>query len=312
LKGSFKKERSTSCISGSTAFSNPIHNRIGQVSFHKLAWHTNAFLVMLLGVSLYFTVLNMKATSKTMEIMITRSRSLIYVLVYCSLFLCSLQVRAQQAERYFNKGYKKLLNHDYEAAIIDYNKVISLDSTSTTSFNNRGLAKHGIGNLEGALADYNKAIQLDSTLSEAYNNRGVIRFEMEDYPGAEKDFAKLLQLTPKSADAYYHFGLAEFKLNKYESAIQNYNIAIGIVSYKEVFYNARGEARLALKDFEPALNDFNTAISLNKDYLPAYQNKSLVFIQYGDKEKGGKEFHQHYKLADHNGIGNSEIILSNR
>ncbi len=71
-------------------------------------------------------------------------------------------------EAYLNRGnvYRKL--KQYNQAIEDYNKVISLKPDFALVYNNCGVVFGTLGNYDEEIADYTIAIQYDSTSAEYY------------------------------------------------------------------------------------------------------------------------------------------------
>ncbi|MEB3831435.1 tetratricopeptide repeat protein, partial [Phormidium sp. CCY1219] len=86
--------------------------------------------------------------------------------------------------------------------IEDYNQAIRLDSNYALAYNNRGIARHDLGDLEAAIEDYNQAIRLDSNYAHAYYNRGIAYRQL-----GEK--AKALDSFRQAATLYQQQGRTE-------------------------------------------------------------------------------------------------------
>ena len=76
------------------------------------------------------------------------------------------------------------------------------DSNAATTYNNRGLAWLGAAQFEKAVADFDKALSLNPKDVLAYNNRGVARQDSGDYEKAIIDFEQALKLDPDFALAH--------------------------------------------------------------------------------------------------------------
>jgi tetratricopeptide (TPR) repeat protein len=103
------------------------------------------------------------------------------------------------------------------------------------AYNNRGVAKHRIGDFRGAVADYTKAIGLKPDFALAWNNRGLSRSRMNDLKGAAADFTESLALDPGAASVYYNRGIVRERLAEYALAIVDFEAA------------ARSDSRYAAK-----------------------------------------------------------------
>ena len=77
------------------------------------------------------------------------------------------------AELYANRGKAEGMLEDYENALKDYDKAISLDSSSYLTFLHRGFTKGKLKDYKGAMADYDKSVSLNPLEAESYYNRGV-------------------------------------------------------------------------------------------------------------------------------------------
>ena len=58
---------------------------------------------------------------------------------------------------YYERGRVHLESNDFEEAIADFDKVISLDPQHSTAYFSRAQAKEELDDLEGAEKDYKKA-----------------------------------------------------------------------------------------------------------------------------------------------------------
>ena len=92
------------------------------------------------------------------------------------------------------------------------------------AYNNRGTAKHHLGQHTAAIQDFDKAIQLKSDYADAYNDRGNVKHHLGQYAAAIQDFDKAIQLEPNDANAYYNRGLTAGKIGQHFAAVQDFDI----------------------------------------------------------------------------------------
>ena len=151
-----------------------------------------------------------------------------------------------------NRGNAKHALGDYGGAIADFNKLLLRNPDYFEAYYNRGNSKNILGDLTGAIEDYNKAIQLKSDYFEAYSNRGVAKDKMKDYPGAIADYDKAILLNP---------------------------------DYPEALFN-RANDKAILGDLKGALQDYDKTIRLKPAFSKAYLNRGMAKIQIGEKQGG--------------------------
>ena len=79
---------------------------------------------------------------------------------------------AQTAADYNNQGVDWYNKGEYDKAIADYNKALSLDPNHASTYLNRGCVWDDKGEYDKAIADYSEAIRLKPSDAIAYGNRG--------------------------------------------------------------------------------------------------------------------------------------------
>lgn len=84
----------------------------------------------------------------------------------------------------------------YEEAIVDCTKALKLNLNFSTAYNNRGVAKAGIGDYDGAIADLSKAIELKPDSAKAYYERGLVYQKTGQQKKTEVDFKRAKELDP--------------------------------------------------------------------------------------------------------------------
>ena len=150
----------------------------------------------------------------------------------------------------YEKGKRAKISGGYDAqhyympfnqAVQWYNRAISLDSTVSGFYVNRGIIFSDLKNgysATSATQDFDKAIQLDPLSTSAYINRGIfhnLQGQGELAIHYLNKALELLQQSPKRslnhdidmvAIAYYNRGLAYDNLRQWESAIADYQSAL--------------------------------------------------------------------------------------
>lgn len=58
------------------------------------------------------------------------------------------------------------------------------------------------GNIQGAIEAWTQALSIDTTNTHAYYDRGITKAEMGDYTGAIEDLDQVIRLNPKYFNAY--------------------------------------------------------------------------------------------------------------
>jgi tetratricopeptide (TPR) repeat protein len=164
-------------------------------------------------------------------------------------------------DAYFNSGFIKLNQADFEEAIADFDIVLSLQPNDKAWFY-KGRALMGLGKLPEAVTQYTLAIGQNPQFFYAYNNRGNVLFQMEQYQQAADDFTAAININPDYVFAYNNRGNAYFKLNDYQGAIDDYDKAIGLRPDYGFAYLNRGITYEVTGQMEKACADWQKAAEL--------------------------------------------------
>ncbi len=88
-------------------------------------------------------------------------------------------------------------------------------------YNNRGIYYAQIHQYNNALSDFNRALSLDTNFTAVYNNRGSLYASVGEFDKAIADFTRVLKIDPGFADAYYNRAIAYFMKKEFERALQD-------------------------------------------------------------------------------------------
>ena len=167
-------------------------------------------------------------------------------------------------ELYLLFGSRKAQEGDYQGAIVDYDRSISLDSTNGQAYIYRGDAKSNLGRHEEAIADHNRALQIWPDSWPAIVNRGIAYMGRGQFEKAISDFDEALRLQPDSVSAltYSNRAAAKNSLGLHEHAIADCDQALSLDPGTAGAYVNRGEAKAALGRIAEARSDLDAALAL--------------------------------------------------
>jgi len=122
---------------------------------------------------------------------------------------------------YFRQGAISLSGGDYDQAIENFTKALSLNPRSARALNLRGVAYFHLKNYRTAEDQFKQALALDSSYAEAYTNLGSVYFATRQLERAREMFEKSLQLSPDSISAHYSLGTLLLILGEAEEGIRH-------------------------------------------------------------------------------------------
>jgi tetratricopeptide (TPR) repeat protein len=201
-------------------------------------------------------------------------------------------------EAYNNRGIIYSIKGAYDFAIIDFNKAIELDPNDAAAYNNRGNAFADKGEIDRAIADYDKSIELDPNDVTANYNRAGTYYKKEDYDRMIADYTRVISTNPSDAEAYYNRAFALGQKRAYEKAIEDYDKAIQIRPNYAEAYCYRGQSYSDRNKYNQAIADFEKAIRLKPNYALAYLFRGEAYFENGDIENGVASFNKAIELSD--------------
>ena len=171
-------------------------------------------------------------------------------------------IKILSKEDYYYRGVSYFYNCLYDLAIIYFNKVISIDPSST-----------------------------DPNLSEVCSFRGLAYCYLKEYKLACEDLKTAIYLEPENSYYYYYlFGNCYVDLKQYDKALECYNESIKYNSKYSMAFNNRGTIYEDKKEYNKAFQDYSKAIILDPENVYAYLNIAGIYVVYRMYESAIKDY----------------------
>jgi DNA-binding winged helix-turn-helix (wHTH) protein len=192
------------------------------------------------------------------------------------------------ARSYNNRGWQLQQQGQLNAAIQDYQRALTLDSSYAAAHYNLADAYEEIPDYDKALQEYQQAINADLTFYEAYNNLSRLYIlRRKDYGAALRLLERGLSLKPQEPSVQYslykNYGWANLELQNWNRAEQNLRAAL-------VVDPERGPAHCLLAKVLDAQEKTITAIT-EWEACAAYSNQLDVEPEWRNEaqERLGKQ-----------------------
>jgi len=207
------------------------------------------------------------------------------------------------ASKYTYQGKVSSKYEDYDGAIENFDRALSINPNDTQALIERGNAQYENAQNSGnpdeeyktALKDFNSALKLNPNEAEAYISRGIVRYDMaeyssnamDEYLAAIKDFNSAIARTPKNAKAYVKRGIANHKLAQssgdlrqgYQKAIKDFDIALKLDPQLAEAYVEKGNVLYELAKITGE-NDRNYWVAIEN-----LQAAAKIFLARGDRQQ---------------------------
>ena len=152
----------------------------------------------------------------------------------------------ESAEVYYNIGYVKTAQGQYQEGIEAFRKATQLDRLFAKAFKAMGRAHKALGQPEKAEECLNKAAEIylssdkegeaEEVLNEilevnpdtvnVYNTMGVLYRKKGDYPTALKHYQKALKIHPEEPNIYYNIGRIHVEMKNLDEAKSYFDKAL--------------------------------------------------------------------------------------
>lgn len=198
-------------------------------------------------------------------------------------------------EVYFNRGEVLQALEKFDSAMMDFTMAMSLKPDFALAYCRRGVALASVGLMDSARADLAHALSIDPQLAEAYYEMANT-FADADHNQAIALYTQALAL---EENPYYYFnrGLMHYMQSSYAKAIDDFSSAIRIdnkmVSAFELRGNAYDESGMA----QEAVRDFDQALAIDPNYASAYFNRGITRNNQGDKAGACDDFKKALELG---------------
>jgi protein O-mannosyl-transferase len=173
----------------------------------------------------------------------------------------------------------------YENALADYTKAITINPNFKEVYTNRGIVYLVLQQWDNAIADLSKAISIDPDYAKAYSNRGIAYGNLMKWDKALADFSQEIRIMPELPKGYYNRGNAYCNLGLWEKAIADYSKTIELGNTDKRAYVYRGIAFANLLQWDKALADYNKALEIDPGYEPALSQREIANANINTAEK---------------------------
>ncbi len=191
------------------------------------------------------------------------------------------------------EGSSALLRGRYDLAIAAFDEALKDTSLSPTRqapiLCDRGVAKWKLKQYDAAIADFSKAVSLNADYAPAYNNRGNVYMDLNRTEEAYKDFDKAIALSPNFGPAYSNRANANQGLRRLDAAEKDFRKAMELMPSSSVPLNGRGKIASVLGRQYTGLRYLNRAIALNGQYASAFQNRAAVYASLNRNDEATQD-----------------------
>lgn len=178
---------------------------------------------------------------------------------------------------------------EYDAAIVEFERVTALTGRDATSvanradaYTNRSFSLHQKGEYLKAIDSAYFAILEKGDYVPAYMHRGMAYIGRRQYDKAINNFNHVINLDPKSGEAYSNRGLAYRLKGNFDQSIADQNKALELQAGLPIAIERLAAAKIAKGDANGAYAELEKVLKAKPDFPEALCDRSQLYAMKGD------------------------------
>jgi tetratricopeptide (TPR) repeat protein len=152
----------------------------------------------------------------------------------------------------YNEGNSLFNLGGYEASIVFYDRVLSINPDLCEAWYNRGNSLFNLGRYEEAINSYNRVIEIKFNHHKAWHNKGGAYLKSGQYLESISCYSQAITIEPTSYSYLYSKGLAQFSISDYVSTFTTWRKAFKYIGDLQVSQYQEDVSRL-IQEFIEAL-----------------------------------------------------------
>lgn len=173
--------------------------------------------------------------------------------------------------------------HQYEAALTIYNRILKKDSTYVSARIGRGVTRYGLGDYAGALTDMAAAESTfdatDRSLADLFVCRGFARYYLGKAGEALSDFETATRLDGARYEAWAGISGILIDQKNYPQAGRNLSKALQYQKTDDRMWSNYGNLLLHFDMHTKGYDVFKKAVTLNPENLKAQNGWGIVLLE---------------------------------
>lgn len=195
----------------------------------------------------------------------------------------SIRINATSSAAFDQRARLYLKKGETARALADFNEALRWSPCSQTVLARRAALLLSIKQYKDAIADYDKL--LPSTLPKdyfLYGNRAIAYAGLKDYQSAIRDYSEALKLAPKNVSLYLGRGFCQGELGRYDAAIEDCKKATGLEPNNCIPVLKCGWCYQRQSNFQKAKEEYDRAIAMNPQSAEGFIYSGYCFLEQGN------------------------------
>jgi len=217
------------------------------------------------------------------------TRTIILFLLFAGHPLISFADEAISEKEIVDKGRQLMDRKLYDAAVLEFDKVIDLDPQNAFAYSNRGYCFAMKGEFDTAVQDFTKAIEINPNYDDAICKRAKSYAALRKFKESFADYDRAIEINPQNKTAYLERGSIKAMSGDTEQALTDLNKAIELSPQDENGYFGRGMTYVMKKDYKDAIDDFTKVLEINSERYDALTSRAACYSELKEYDKAKED-----------------------
>jgi tetratricopeptide (TPR) repeat protein len=201
-------------------------------------------------------------------------------------FRQALELQPNEAEAHFQLGNLLSQQGKPSEAEAAYRRCVQLKADHIGALVNLGFVLGEQDRLDEAKGCYEQALRHRPDLAEAHHNLGNVLREQGQFEQAMASYDQALRFRPEYAKAHINRGVALVARGRIDEAIASLSHGVELTPDSADAHTSLGAALCSVRRFDEAAAHYTRALELDPSQPDAAWNRSLMWLQQGDYERG--------------------------
>lgn len=193
-----------------------------------------------------------------------------------------------EADKLNISGIEKARSRNFQSALDDLDKAVSLAPKNTVILCNRARVKTDLKDYPGAIRDFDEVLRITPSNTSVLTERAVVKHKAKEFSGAISDMEAVLKVRPNDYDALRKYAVILRDAGQLEKACLVFSKAVEVEPNNAAAWCQLGVVQYMLRRLSDAEASYRKAVSLDPQNHPAITNLGDTLRMEGKFDEAAK------------------------
>ncbi|MDR1384968.1 MAG: tetratricopeptide repeat protein [Planctomycetaceae bacterium] len=205
----------------------------------------------------------------------------------------AIELEPENDDAYGNRGYYRYWNKDFHGSIADFQKVLTINDQTSSTYYWLGRAYSAVGKYRNAIEMFDKALELDPEDNESFFNRGCAKQKIHCFEDAERDLRTAYEKENSDAWTIHYLGHNFEWQGRFEESLEYFRKASDLNPDMVEWYCCYAAVLMKTKQIDEAIRQLNKTIEIDPKQAQPYFYLGEIYEERNEPTKAA----EYYQLA---------------